>query len=216
MLVLFLDQNAEEETEGGSERLDNTSTMGEDEIYGEEVFNQSDNTFEEIEEDIVEVAESAEATRERLAEARLAQDRIAREREKQRRARAARRSVGFVDENESEHDMTFNHGGDDDYTGYGSGDNVIYNAGDEVVPSFTSRTLGPVLRSVLSTNSSGGAGPSGSSASGATGSSGSLKRKAGGSTSSSNCQDDMRRRRPRPPGPVREAEDGMGLSEGAQ
>ena len=111
VLVLFLDENAEEETEGGSERLDNISTMGEDEIYGEEVFNQSDNTFEEIEEDIVEVAESAEATRERLAEARLAQDRIAREREKQRRARAARRSVGFVDGNESEHDRTFNNGG---------------------------------------------------------------------------------------------------------
>ena len=129
-IFYILDEDAGNGNGGDSERGDNFSNLGEEDAFGENLSNQMDNTFEEIEE-VVEVSESFEETQERLTEAKRAQDKLVREREKQRRIRAAQRSVGFVDETESEFDVTMNAGADNNFTDHVPGDSDVYIFPDE-------------------------------------------------------------------------------------
>ena len=70
-----------------------------------------------MEEETFEVSESFEETQKRIEDenkaAEQAEKRAARERAKSRRAEAARRSVGFQDQEDSTHDITFNDGAGD-------------------------------------------------------------------------------------------------------
>ena len=70
-----------------------------------------------MEEETFEVSESFEETQKRIEDknkaAEQAERQAARERAKNRRAEAARRSVGFQDREDSTHDITFNDGAGD-------------------------------------------------------------------------------------------------------
>ena len=182
-IFVFLDEEIDDGNGGDSER-EILSNQGDEDAFGEVLSNS--NSFEDFEEEVL-VSESYEETQERLAEAKRAQDKLAREREKQRRIRAAQRSVGFVEDPESEFNTTMNMGVDNNVTDHVPGDNDVYIFSDEGTSRFTPRNMGPVLRSTTATGSSGGAGSSAAN-----------KRKDRGSTSSNNTQDDVRRTRPRP------------------
>ena len=70
-----------------------------------------------MEEETFEVSESFEETQRRIEDdnkaAEQAERQAAREKAKSRRAEAARRSVGFQDQDDSAHDITFNEGAGD-------------------------------------------------------------------------------------------------------
>ena len=185
-IFCILDEDTGDGNGGDSERGEDFSNLGDDDAFGEVLSNSANNSFEDFEEE-VQVSESYEETQERVAEAKRAQDKIAREKERQRRIRAARRSVGFVEDVDSEFDTTMNLGKDNNCTDHVSGDNDIYIFPNEGASRFVPRNLGLILRMSTATGSSGGAGSSAAN-----------KRKDRGSTTSINAQEDTRRIRPRP------------------
>ena len=137
------------------------------------------------------VSESYEETQERLAEAKRAQDRLARERERQRRIRAARRSVGFVDGSELDLNTTMNAGVDNDFGDQETMDNEVYVFPHDDTPRSIPGGSGPILRPPTATGLLRGA------AAAAAATSAAAKRKDRGSASGSVNQDDVRRTRPR-------------------
>ena len=160
--------------------------MGDEDAFGDALSNSANNSFEDYDEDVVE-SESYEDTQERLAEAKRAQDRLARERERQRRIRAARRSVGFVDGTELDLNTTMNAGVDNDFVDQETVDNEVYIFPDDETPRSVPGAPGPILRTATATGLLRGAATSAAA-----------KRKDRGSTSGSAILDDVRRTRPRP------------------
>ena len=156
--------------------------MGDEDAFEEDLSNGANSSFEEYEEEVV-VSESFEETQDRLVEAKRAQVNLAREREKQRRARAAQRSVGFVEE--TEFNTTMNAGSDNDFVDQGASDNEVLIFPDEETSRVIPRT--PIMRPPTFAGLLRGAGVSVAN-----------KRKDRGSTSSNFARDEVRRIRPRP------------------
>ena len=102
------------------------SANGEESEYDTEFGEEADNdqegpAIEEvIEDEICEVSETFEATQARIVEENEASQRTerraAREKEKARRAEEPRRSMGFHENDDTEHDITFNAGSDNPAT----------------------------------------------------------------------------------------------------
>ena len=156
--------------------------MGDEDAFEEDLSNGANSSFEEYEEEVV-VSESFEETQDRLVEAKRAQVNLAREKEKQRRARAAQRSVGFVEE--TEFNTTMNAGSDNDFVDQGASDNEILIFPEEESSRVIPRT--PIMRPLTATGLLRGAGVSVAN-----------KRKDRGSTSGSFAREEVRRIRPRP------------------
>ena len=98
-----LEESNEESSEGDEDGND-------DDVNGEEFELQEEYNSDDEDSDVIQMAEGLDTDLERLDRAREAEKQKRRDAEKARRARAARHSVGFIDEETDEFNVTFNAG----------------------------------------------------------------------------------------------------------
>ena len=105
------DNDLEESNEGDNDSGEAGDGSNEDELQPQEGYNSDGE-----ESDVIQMAEDLDTDLDRLNKAREVEKQRRREAEKARRAKAARYSVGFIDEEQDEFNVTFNAGSSNSVT----------------------------------------------------------------------------------------------------